>query len=68
MVCDLGLPRDVDPDVAELPGVTVVDLAALQERLALRAPGEAVAAAQELAAEEAQAFLLRNARPRSPGR
>ena len=58
VVCDLGLPRDVDPDVAELPGVTVVDLAALQERLALRAPGEAVAEAQELVAEEAQAFLV----------
>jgi glutamyl-tRNA reductase len=58
VVCDLGLPRDVDPDVAELPGVAVVDLAALQERLALRAPGEAVAEAQELVAEEAQAFLV----------
>jgi glutamyl-tRNA reductase len=57
VICDLGLPRDVDPDVAELPGVTVVDLAALQERLALRAPGEAVAEAQELVAQEAQAFL-----------
>ena len=58
VVCDLGLPRDVDPDVAELPGVTVVDLAALQERLALRAPREAVAEAQELVAQEAQAFLV----------
>jgi glutamyl-tRNA reductase len=27
VVCDLGLPRDVNPGVAELPGVTVVDLA-----------------------------------------
>ena len=58
VVCDLGLPRDVDPDVAELPGVTVVDLATLQERLVLRAPGEAVAEAQELVAEEAQAFFV----------
>ena len=58
VVCDLGLPRDVDPDVAELPGVTVVDLAALQKRLALRAPQEAVAEAQELVAQEAQAFLV----------
>jgi glutamyl-tRNA reductase len=58
VICDLGLPRDVDRDVAELPGVTVVDLAVLQERLALRAPGEAVAEAQELVAEEAQAFLV----------
>ena len=58
VVCDLGLPRDVDPDVAELPGVTVVDLAALQKRLALRAPRDAVAEAQELVAQEAQAFLV----------
>ncbi len=57
VVCDLGLPRDVDPAVAALPGVTVVDLAALQRRLAAGAPGAAVAAAQELVAEEAQAYL-----------
>ena len=56
-VCDLGLPRDVDPTVAALPGVTVIDLAALQRRLAAGAPGAAVAAAQELVAEEAQAYL-----------
>jgi glutamyl-tRNA reductase len=56
-VCDLGLPRDVDPAVAALPGVTVVDLVTLQARLAPRAHGAAVATAQELVAEEAQAYL-----------
>ena len=56
-VVDLGLPRDVDPGVAALPGVSVVDLVSLQARLAPRAHGEAVAAAQELVAEEAQAYL-----------
>ena len=56
-VCDLGLPRDVDPGVAALPGVTVVDLISLQRRLALRAPREAVARAQEMVADEAQAYL-----------
>jgi glutamyl-tRNA reductase len=56
-VIDLGLPRDVDPGVAALPGVSVVDLVSLQARLAPRAHGEAVAAAQELVAEEAQAYL-----------
>jgi glutamyl-tRNA reductase len=56
-VCDLGLPRDVDPAVATLPGVTVVDLAALAHRLALQAPDAAVAAAQEMVADEAQAYL-----------
>ena len=57
VVCDLGLPRDVSPDVAELPGVTVVDLAALRERQALRTSRDAVAEAQELVAGEVQAFL-----------
>ena len=56
-ICDLGLPRDVDPGVAALPGVTVVDLVTLQARLAPRAQGEAVATAQELVADEAQAYL-----------
>jgi glutamyl-tRNA reductase len=56
-VCDLGLPRDVDPAVAELAGVTVVDLVALQRRLANGARGAAVATAQQLVAEEAQAYL-----------
>jgi glutamyl-tRNA reductase len=68
LVCDLGLPRDVDPDVAEPPGVTVVDLAALQERLALCVPRGGRRRGPGLVAEEAQAFLSRNARPRSPGR
>ncbi|GAA1868267.1 glutamyl-tRNA reductase [Pseudonocardia ailaonensis] len=57
VVCDLGLPRDVDPAVAELPGVTVVDLIALQRRLAGRADGGSVAAARALVAEEAQSYL-----------
>jgi glutamyl-tRNA reductase len=57
VVCDLGLPRDVDPAVAALPGVTVVDLAALQAKLAAGERGTAVSAAQELVAEEAQAYL-----------
>ena len=35
----------------------MIDLAALQRRLAAGAPGAAVAAAQELVAEEAQAYL-----------
>jgi glutamyl-tRNA reductase len=56
-VCDLGLPRDVDPGVAALPGVTVIDLIALQRRLASDERGVSVAAAQELVAEEAQAYL-----------
>jgi glutamyl-tRNA reductase len=56
-IVDLGLPRDVDARVAELPGVAVVDLAALQRRLSSGDRGVAVAAAQQLVAEEAQAYL-----------
>jgi glutamyl-tRNA reductase len=56
-VCDLGLPRDVEPGVAALPGVSVIDLVALQRRLATGERGSAVAAAQALVAEEAQAYL-----------
>ncbi|HVH24569.1 MAG TPA: glutamyl-tRNA reductase [Pseudonocardia sp.] len=57
VLCDLGLPRDVEPSVAALPGVTVIDLTTLQRRLADGAPGAAVTAAQDLVAEEAQAYL-----------
>ncbi len=56
-ICDLGLPRDVDARVAELPGVALIDLIALQRRLSSGDRGAAVAAAQELVAEEAQAYL-----------
>ncbi|WP_326567940.1 glutamyl-tRNA reductase [Amycolatopsis rhabdoformis] len=33
VVCDLGLPKDVDPGVAELADVTVVDLESIQRRM-----------------------------------
>jgi glutamyl-tRNA reductase len=58
VVCDLGLPRDVDPAVAGVEGVTVVDLIALQRRLGGDAGvGRSVASARELVAEEAQNYL-----------
>lgn len=60
VVCDLGLPRDVDPAVAEVPGVAVVDLITLQRRL-LDADdgtgGGSIAVAQRMVAEEAQQYL-----------
>jgi glutamyl-tRNA reductase len=64
-VIDLALPRDVDPGVAALPGVHVVDLALLQgERAATDgdAPTSPVAADDISAAHalvEAEAALLR---------
>jgi len=31
IICDFGLPRDVEPAVARLPGVILIDLSALQQ-------------------------------------
>lgn len=56
-ICDLGLPHDVDPALAALPGVRLIDLSTLQERLADGPRGTAVAHAQELVAHEAQSYL-----------
>ncbi|RBY80278.1 glutamyl-tRNA reductase [Blastococcus sp. TF02-09] len=66
-VVDLALPRDVDPGVAALPDVHLVDLALLQgERVAARDAGASPAggvAADDIAAAhamiEAEAALLR---------
>ncbi|WP_369257891.1 glutamyl-tRNA reductase [Geodermatophilus amargosae] len=62
-VVDLALPRDVDPGVAALPGVHLVDLALLQgERSAAGGTGPAAAAADVAAAHaliEAETALLR---------
>ena len=57
VVCDLGLPRDVDPRVAEIEGVTVVDLAALGERLRSASAGIAVEEARTVVAEEVSAYF-----------
>jgi glutamyl-tRNA reductase len=54
VVVDLALPRDVDPAVAALAGVHVVDLALLQgERAASGRPGEGPVAADDIAAAHA---------------
>jgi glutamyl-tRNA reductase len=57
VVCDLGLPRDVAPEVADLPGVTLVDLATLADRLRDAAAGHAVATTRALVEEEVRAYL-----------
>lgn len=57
VVCDLGLPRDVEPGVAELAGVTVVDLGTLQRRLSRAATGTDVAIAREIVVQEVQTHL-----------
>jgi glutamyl-tRNA reductase len=57
VVCDLGLPRDVDAAVAELPGVTMVDLDTLSKRLAGTPAGRHAGRAGEILAEEVRAYL-----------
>ncbi|HTF50753.1 MAG TPA: glutamyl-tRNA reductase [Pseudonocardia sp.] len=57
VICDLGLPRDVDATVGELPGVTVIDLASLNERLADGIEGDTVRAARRIVADEVAHYL-----------
>jgi glutamyl-tRNA reductase len=54
---DLALPRDVDPEVDDLPGATVVDLERLGRHLAGASVAEQLDEVRELVAEEASAYL-----------
>ena len=56
-ILDLALPRDIDPAVRSLTGVTLVDLEGLQEQLAATEAGADVAAAREIVAREVREFL-----------
>ena len=54
---DLALPRDVDSEVRDLPGVTVVDLESLHSHLAEVDAGTEVEAARHIVLEEVGQFL-----------
>ncbi|MCY7364078.1 MAG: glutamyl-tRNA reductase [Frankiaceae bacterium] len=56
-ILDLALPRDIDPSVRELPGVTLVDLASLQQVLATTEVGADVEAARGIVTQEVGDFL-----------
>ncbi len=56
VICDLGLPRDVEHAVAGLPGVTVIDMETLQRDTASTATAEADRA-REIVAAELAAYL-----------
>jgi glutamyl-tRNA reductase len=56
-ILDLALPRDIDPRARTLPGVTLVDLEALQEQLAATEAGADVVSARAIVAEEVREFL-----------
>jgi glutamyl-tRNA reductase len=57
VICDLGLPRDVEQGVGELADVTVVDLESLQRRLVDAPSGQGAALAARIVSEEIQAYL-----------
>ncbi len=57
LVVDLALPRDVDPAVASLPGVHVVDLATLGAELAEQEMGAEIEAARRIVEDEVASYL-----------
>ncbi|MGH3913055.1 MAG: glutamyl-tRNA reductase [Pseudonocardiaceae bacterium] len=61
VVCDLGLPRDVEAGVGELAGVTLIDLTTLAQRLGQRGPATQstpVQRAHHLVAQEVHGYLV----------
>lgn len=56
-IVDLALPHDVDPTVAELPGVSLIDLARLAKVVNEGESATDVAAVRAIVAEEVTAFL-----------
>ncbi len=56
-ILDLALPRDIDPSVHTLPGVTLVDLASLQQVLETTEAGADVEAARGIVTDEVAGFL-----------
>ncbi|UXA18662.1 glutamyl-tRNA reductase [Mycobacterium sp. SMC-4] len=55
--CDLGMPRDVDPAVAGLPGVLVVDMERIQREPSARAAASDADAARTIVAAEVALYL-----------
>jgi len=58
VICDLGMPRDVDPAVAGLPGVWVVDVDRVQHEPAAHAAATDVDAARGIVANEVAGYLV----------
>jgi glutamyl-tRNA reductase len=59
LIVDLGMPRNVDPGVGELPGVTLLDLSDLESfvRAGLDQRRKEVTAVQAMVAEEVARYL-----------
>ncbi len=56
VLLDLAVPRNVAPEAAALPGVTIVDVAAVREVAQLGTTGEVMADARTLVDDEALGF------------
>src|SRR6202012_4372772 len=56
VICDLGMPRDVDPAVAGLPGVWVVDVDRVQREPSAHAAAADVDAARHIGAADVPAY------------
>ncbi|WGL52917.1 glutamyl-tRNA reductase [Nocardioides sp. BP30] len=54
---DLALPHDVDPACAQVPGVSLIDLATLAEELQASEAGQEVVAVRGIVSQEVTAFL-----------
>jgi glutamyl-tRNA reductase len=57
VICDLGMPRNVDPAVAGLPGVYVVDMDRIQRDPSARAASSDTEAARAIVAAEVANYL-----------
>lgn len=57
VMCDLGMPRDVDPAVAGLPGVFVIDVDRVQHEPSAHAAASDVDAARHIVAAEVATYL-----------
>lgn len=57
VICDLGMPRDVDAAVVGLPGVWVVDMDRIQREPSARAAASDADAARQIVATEVATYL-----------
>jgi glutamyl-tRNA reductase len=57
VILDLAIPRDVEPAVADLPAVTLIDIDALAHAPTTEASSSDVAAVERIVAYEVEAFL-----------
>ena len=57
VICDLGMPRDVDPAVSGLPGVLVIDMERVQREPSARAAAADAEAARHLVSAEVATYL-----------